>query len=376
MFTLTQHKHVPTPMNLEIDPVFFDVTMHLNPNIIFVKDEQSRLLYANQALLELFPPEKRDKIIGQTNADSFTTSEASVFLEEDQRAFREGKSDIVEEITDYKMQRRTFMTKKMTFRASSGKLLLLGFGTEITDLARRERDLVQSNAMLENFAALAAHDLRTPLASFSGYLSLILFDKKNILTPAATKYVAMMQDSLMNLSEQINSILGAYKASHAQKVEFSSTDLNILLEEAKFNMGSMISLNKATILSNRLPTLAVDPNLFRHLIMNFFENSIKYRSPKDPVIILRYTKENGEHVFSVEDNGIGINPEEAKKLFQLYKQGGKENSGGVGIGLALCRSIIEMHGGRVWIDHDYKHGCRIRFTVQPSPLNTDGDSLH
>jgi PAS domain S-box-containing protein len=376
MFTLIQDSLVRRPINIESDPIFFELAMRSNPNLIFVKDQQSRFVYANRALMELFAPERRNKIIGYTTVEDSPSPQAEIFLEEDRRTFREGKSEIVEEVTDYKMCRKTFMVQKMTFRAANGMLLLLGFGTDITDLARRERDLVQSNAMLENFAALAAHDLRTPLSSFSGYLSLILYDKNNVLTPAATKYMAMMQDSLMSLSDQISGILSTYKASNSHKVDFCSIDLNILFEEAKFNMGNIIASNKASILSSRLPTLAVDPNLFRHLVMNFVENSIKYRSRKDPVIILRYARKNGEHIFSVEDNGIGIKPEEEKNLFQMYEQGGKSCSGGVGIGLALCRSIIEMHGGRVWIDHEYAQGCRICFTIQPSALNADVDRLH
>ena len=376
MFSLIQDAFIHSPTSIENDPAFLELLMRSNPNPVFVKDQQSRIVYANQAMMEFFAPEKRHKIIGYTTVEDFTPAEASVFLQEDQRTFREGKSDIVEEITDYKKRRRTFITKKMTFRAANGNLMLLAIGTEITDLAKRERDLVESNAMLENFAAIAAHDLRTPLSSFSAYLSLILHDKRNVLTPAATKYIAMMQDSVRCLSEQISGILCVYKASNSQKVDFCSTDLNILFEEVKFNMGNVIALNKASILSNRLPVLAVDPNLFRHLMMNFFENSIKYRSQKDPVIIFRYTKENGEHIFSIEDNGIGIKPEEEKKLFQIYAQAGVKRRGGVGIGLALCRSIIEMHGGRVWIDHGYEQGCRICFTIQPSKLNSEINNLH
>lgn len=376
MFSLIQDSLVPNPANIEIDPAFFDLVMRSNPNLIFVKDQKSRFLYANQALLEFFAPEKRHKIIGYTTVEDFPAAEAAVFLQEDQHAFRNGKSDIVEEVTDYKKRTRTLMTKKMTFRCRTGKILLLGISTDITELARRERDLVESNAMLENFAALAAHDLRTPLSTFTGYLSLILHDKKNVLTPASTKYIAMMQESVMCFSEQISGILKVYKAGNDGKVDFCRTDLNILFEEAKFNLGNIIGMNNATILSNRLPTLAVDPNLFRHLLMNFFENSIKYKSAAAPVIIFKYAEENGEHVFSVEDNGVGIKPEEEEKLFQIYRQAGVKHSGGVGIGLAMCRSVIEMHGGKIWIDHNYKNGCRLCFTVHPSSLNRNKDQLH
>lgn len=376
MLTRIQAASIRRPINIEFDPIFLEMVMRSNPSLIFVKDEQSRLIYANQALINLYAPELRDEIIGNTMFAHRSASEVKLIQEEDSRAFREGKSEIVEEITDYKGQKHIFMVKKTVFRATNGMHLLLGIGTDITDLAMRERDLVKSNAMLENFAALAAHDLRTPLSSFSGYLSLILYDKNNRLTPAATRYVAMMQDSLTSLSEQINCILNTYKARYNHEVDFFSTDLNILCEEAKFNLGNLIADSRASIISSRLPTLAVDPNLFRHLIMNLFENSIKYRSRKDPSIVLRYSGENNEHVFSVEDNGVGIRPEEEKNLFQIYEQGGEKKSGGVGIGLALCRSIIEMHGGRIWVDHEYTQGCKICFTVQPSMLNGGNDKLH
>ena len=355
----------PARSHIALDPAIFALAMDHNPNLVFVKDAASRFVYANRAVFELFAPPQRDKVIGYTMAENFSPEETALFLEEDRRAFDAGKSDIVEEIVDYRGVSRTLMTQKIAFCSADGEHLLLGISTDISDLARRERDLVRANAMLENFAALAAHDLRSPLSTFVGCVSMIRHDAGTVLSPIGQTYVDMMERSATNLAHQISGLLGAYKARNQGAIDCASTDLNILFEEVRFNLRDLIQRTGATVAANRLPTVDIDANLFRHLVMNLIENSIKYRGPANPAIVFRGVRDGDGWLFDVEDNGIGVRPEDEARMFKFYEQADGKSGNGVGLGLPLCRNIVELHGGRIWIDHDYRAGTRIRFTIRP-----------
>jgi PAS domain S-box-containing protein len=352
-----------TCLSSPLDEGLFPLIMDHNPDRVFVKGEDGIIIYANRAFLELYPPERRSTIIGTTTAEDFSAEQVRLFQEEDHKAFASGVSAIVEEITDYTGRNFTFLTTKTCFRARDGRLLMLGICDDITDLARRERELVEANNALQNFAALAAHDLRSPLGTYASLIELIKLDKENKLSDKTKEYLELMGHSTRQLSSHISGLLGTYKASHHDRINETPVDLNILLEEVKFNLSELIRSTGAKILANRLPVLQVDENLFRHMIHNLIENAIKYRSSEKPRIILKHERSDDGEMFSIEDNGIGISPEQEEKVFHLYEQCGDKKSAGVGLGLSLCRKIAELHHGKMWIDHDYKNGCRICFTV-------------
>lgn len=341
---------------------FFNLVMENNPNMIFVKDENFVIRYANKAFFNLYAPEYRDRIIGYTTIEDFAEKEAALFLAEDRKAFKEGYTEIIEELGNYKGVIRTYLTKKIRFQGADGKPLMLGICTDITELAEREKALVQANTMLENFAALAAHDLRSPLASYVSMLELIDLDKSNKLTPDGRFMLSSMRESIEMLLQHISGLMKVYKADFEGKVERSEVDLNLVLEQVKFNLHTLIE-HQGKIHSNRLPVLQVDAHLFRHLFHNLIENSVKYRSSESPVVIIRYYLANNEHCFSVEDNGIGLANTNDETLFRVFQQGGDTKSGGIGIGMALCKKVVELHGGKIWADRTVDKGARICFTI-------------
>lgn len=346
---------------------FFHLVMDNNPDRVFVKSEDGVIVYANRAFLEMYPPGQRDQIIGSTAIENFSDEQTRVFQEEDRKAFELGTSTIIEKLTDWRGVTFTFLTTKTCFNAPDGRRLMLGVCDDITDLARRERELVETNNALENFAALAAHDLRSPLSTYASLIEMIHLDKENTLSDKTREYLDMMGRSARQLLAHISGLLGTYKASHDQKINETPVDLNILLEEVKFNLSALITRNKARIFSNRLPVMAVDENLFRHMLHNLIENAIKYQSHDNPVIILKHARRNDGDYFTIEDNGIGISPEQEEQVFRIYEQSGDRKSAGVGLGLSMCRKIVELHQGQMWIDHAYQNGCRICFTVKGNP---------
>lgn len=344
---------------------FFHLVMDHNPNWVFVKNEKSEFLYANKAFLQHLPPHKRDKLVGSTLIEDFNSaSQAAIYLEEDRKAFQLGNTELIEEITDYLGKTTTILTRKTCFRAANGEKLMLGICTDITEHATRQRELVQTNTMLQNFAAVAAHDLRSPLCTYSSLLDLIKNDKESFLSDKAREYIDMMHDSAVRLTHHITGLLGTYRASHFNQLNRTEVDLNVVLEQVRFNLDTLIRDTGASVLSNKLPILNVDESLFRHMLHNLIENALKYYSPeRPPIVIIKHAVMNdGMHQFTVEDNGIGIKPSQESNVFQLYGTEASDGTG-IGLGLSLCRRISQLHGGRMWVDHSYTRGCRICFTI-------------
>jgi|GEM_PF-3764909 len=341
---------------------FYEVLLHHCPALIFVKDERYNIVYANDAFLNLYAPEQRADVVGAPSADHFVEMEAKVFNAEDQKAFDEGYSEIVEEITDWRGRQLIIHTRKIRFTDEAGNLRVLGISTDVTKQVAREKMLARSNIALENFAAMAAHDLRSPLASIQSSLELIERDPATRLSGTACKHIALITNCLGGLMDQVANLLSSHKIEEKREDIREECDLPLLFEEVKFNLSKNIENTMAKVLSSELPRLSVNRSMFRQLLHNLIENSLKYRSREKPIVIVRHVLDHGEHCFSVEDNGIGIAPENRDSIFGLYSQLNLESEG-AGIGLALCKKIVEMHEGRMWLDEGYKAGCRICFTI-------------
>ncbi len=343
----------------------FALVLEYSPNLVFVKNENSVILMANPAFLNIYPPEMRDRIIGTTTVEEFSVEEAATFLAEDRRALDLGATEIVEEIIDYTGRKRVFLSKKIGFTTIEGHRRLLGMSSDITELAERERSLIDINKTLQIFSASAAHDLRSPLATFVSGLTLIRQDRNSQLSQAAGSYIDMMIESARGLAGNISSLLAASKGSRDKNaVNFAQCDLNLLFGEVKFNLTDLMQRTGAMIYADRLPHVCVEQNLIKQLLQNLFENSIKYRSRgRVPKIFLRHTETENGVSFCVEDNGNGVAASMAASAFELYTQASEVKIDGAGLGLPLCRQIVELHGGSIAIDQSYADGCRVVFDL-------------
>ena len=330
--------------------------------LIFVKDRQSNIVFGNEAFLELYPPAERKNIIGIPDNDRFNESEVAVYSEEDRKAFDEGSAEIIEQITDYAGRLRTLHTRKVRITDDGGRDLILGMAIDISALSEREKALAKSNLALENFAAIAAHDLRSPMAAMQTSLDAIKDDGGTVLSARATRYISLMQASLDGLIEQVSNLLKACKVQGQENLVFEDCDIPILFEEVRYNLSAIIQASRAKVLSTYLPNMRVNKPMFRQLLHNLIENSIKYRSDVAPIVVLRYEHFPDRHSFSVEDNGIGISHGDADRIFGMGVQV-RDNHEGLGIGLALCRRIVEAHKGRIYVDTGYDRGCRICFDL-------------
>lgn len=348
--------------------------MDRSTSLVFVKDEDSTILYGNRAFLELFPPEWRGDVIGAKAYRGLPADAVARMLEADRQALATGEASFVQEFTLSNGARRVFFVRKLGFRDESGAARIVVVSSDITELADRERELAQLNEQLQIFTALAAHDLRSPLATLVSILHLIERDKGTVLSPTAQGYVRSMVATITSLSTNIASLLIASKAVRTpESLVFAPCDLQALVDDLRFALHAQIQGSGAVLEVERLPTLTVESTLFRQLLQNLIENSIKYRSEgKHLVVRVAYERRPDTHVLSVTDNGRGIAADAAERAFGIYEQEAARGVQGVGLGLALCKRVAELHGGTISIDRTAVVGCRIVVELPADPRDGAG----
>ncbi|MHA6317204.1 sensor histidine kinase [Altererythrobacter sp. CAU 1778] len=348
------HLEEAGPLTFPDDEGLAASVLDFGTNMIFIKDEDSRILYANCAFLALYEPAQRTEIIGTTTVDSFPPEEAELFLSEDRRAFREGSTELVEEITDWKGQRHTFLSRKALFETADGQKRLVCNSTNITALAARERRLVRLNAQLKVYSHSIAHDLKSPIASIVSGLNILQRDKDSDLSERARMVIDALKDSATGLAGSISATLKA-AADETTGLEFQPYDLNILLEEVRFNLSAAIEKANLSLNVTRLPRAIVEPNLLRQLFQNLIENSIRHAGVERPVVTIHHQETDGEHIFYVGDNGVGIPADKTDLVFsQFFKASA---SGGLGLGLTSCQRIANLHDGYIEIHDRVERGC-------------------
>ncbi|MFK4003937.1 ATP-binding protein [Qipengyuania sp. NPDC077563] len=267
---------------------------------------------------------------------------------------REGHSELVEEITDWKADRHTLLTRKLAFETASGEKRLVCIATNITALAAREKRVVKLNAQLKVYSHSIAHDLKNPIASIISGLNILQRDKASTLSDRASMVMGALKESATGLSGYIGSLLKA-AADEKESLDFQKYDLNILLEEVRFNLSAAIEAADMRLNVTRLPSATIAPSLLRQLFQNLIENSIKHAGSDRLVVTIHHKEDNGEHVFYVGDNGKGIPDEKKDMVFtQFFRDGSAE---GLGLGLTICQRIANLHDGYMEIHDREEPGC-------------------
>lgn len=226
--------------------------------------------------------------------------------------------------------------------------------------------LERSNKDLEQFAYVAAHDLREPLVGVAANLQLLKRRTGNVLDEKSRKYLSRALDTTVRMDFLIQSLL-AYSKVTADTGEVESTDLNECLAQALSNLKSAVEESGATVTSDYLPILPVRRSQFIRVFQNLIGNAIKFRTTEPLKVHVGFDSSESEYRFSVSDNGQGIAPPYVDRVFELFQRA-HESSGlsGTGIGLASCKSIVERHGGRIWVDTARGKGSTFFFTLPRS----------
>lgn len=281
----------------------------------------------------------------------------------DHRLVIDGPADLRELAGDVDAMRRR-VTDELAFSVSSR-----------ARLEEQTAELRRSNAELEQFAYVASHDLQEPLRKVASFCQLLQRRYGGELDDRARQYIGFAVDGASRMQVLINDLLAFSRVGRlydrreavdlTETVNATVADLAVPIEEA----GAQVRV------TGELPVLTGDPTLIGMLFQNLIGNAVKFRSPRRaPVIEVSVTDEGERWLFAVQDNGIGIEAQYADKIFVIFQRlHARDAYPGTGIGLAMCKKIVEYYGGRIWLDTDDRPGTRLCFTM-PKDTPREGDS--
>ncbi|MFI5116644.1 MAG: ATP-binding protein [Terriglobales bacterium] len=321
----------------------------------------------------------RDQLIGSDFSDYFTEPEKAQQVY--RRVFAEGV------VHDYPLAMRSttgvvtdVLYNASVFRNEAGQVEgVFAAARDVTarkqaekELARRAEELARSNADLQQFAYVASHDLQEPLRMVASYTQLLGKRYRGKLDADADDFIAFAVDGAHRMQVLINDLL-AYSRVGSRGKEFASTSSESVLEAVQVNLKAAIEEAHAVISHDPLPTIPVDATQLSQVFQNLIGNALKFHGPEPPRIHVSVQPEAGEWRFSVRDNGIGIEPHDADRIFVIFQRlhAGLEYPG-TGIGLAITKKIVERHGGRIWVVSEPGKGSTFTFTIPMAEVSHGG----
>lgn len=230
-------------------------------------------------------------------------------------------------------------------------------------LKEANANLLSSNQELEQFAYVASHDLQEPLRAVNSYAQLITRKYQGNLDAKADKYLGYIMEGATRMQQLINDLLEFSRVGTRGKL-LELTDCETLLSQVLDNLKVAIAESHAIITHDPLPTVMGDETQLNQLLQNLIANAIKFRREEPPRVHIKVMKRENEWVFSVSDNGIGMEPEYFERIFTIFQRlHSKSEYPGTGIGLAVCKKIVERHGGRIWVESQPGVGTTFYFTI-------------
>jgi light-regulated signal transduction histidine kinase (bacteriophytochrome) len=238
---------------------------------------------------------------------------------------------------------------------------------DITARKKAEAHLLLKVKELEEFAYIASHDLQEPLRMVASYTQLLSRRYKGKLDADADQFIAFAVDGASRMQRLIQDLL-AYSRAGTKRKELLSISSEEALQEALINLRGTIEESGALVTHDPLPTVLADANQLIQLFQNLVGNAIKYRNPGVPRVHISTTKNGGKKwIFSVQDNGLGIDSQYFEKIFGMFQRLHKRDEfAGTGIGLAICKKIVERHGSSISVESQVGQGSTFRFALAAS----------
>ncbi|MGF7119256.1 PAS domain S-box protein [Methanobacterium oryzae] len=367
---ITEHKNIED--ELRRSRTSFKTLAENSPDIINRIDKEFKTVYINPAIIEISgkPPEH---FIGKNMDKLGIPEEFTVPLKEKSiKAFKTG------EIQEFKTEMPTAKGLKIfyTYLApefdENGKVnTVFTVSHDITELKHAEKhlketiqELERSNIELQQFAYVSSHDLQEPLRTIASFTQLLERRYKGKFDSDADEFMDYIVEAAIRMKEQIEGLL-EYSRVATKGEEFKPVDINIILNQTIKILHTSIKESNAIITHDELPNVKGDADQLQRVFQNLISNAIKFRKSEEPLKIhISARKENNEYIFSISDNGIGIEEQYSERIFTIFQRlHTREKYKGTGIGLSIVKRIIERHGGRIWVESSFGVGSTFYFTI-------------
>jgi light-regulated signal transduction histidine kinase (bacteriophytochrome) len=241
---------------------------------------------------------------------------------------------------------------------------------DATTRKQAEEALKTTNAELQHFAYALTHDLQEPLRMVVNFTELLGREYAGKLGEGADTFISYSVEGALRIEALLKALLAYWEITDREQDSFASIDSGAVLAKALLNLQVAIAENGAMVTSGPLPTVVAEEVLLTQLFQNLISNSIKYRGKEVPRIQVSAEKDAEGWIFAVRDNGIGIDPHDADRVFGMFKRLHGSEIPGTGIGLALCKKVVERKGGRIWVESEIGRGATFKFTIpnrRPEP---------
>jgi PAS domain S-box-containing protein len=338
--------------------------------VIYMKDTQGRYIMINHSYEVLFHLD-RNEVKGKTDHDIFPKAIADAFQANDREVIAAGIALEKEEVAPQDDGLHTFLSIKFPLFDSEGRIYAVcGMSTDISDrkqaevaLQNQKQDLARSNDELQQFAYVASHDLQEPLRMIASYLELLERRYKGQLDAKADKFIAYAVDGATRMQTLINDLL-SYSRVGTRGQDWESVACQKIVKNVLTNLQVAIAQSNAMITHDSLPEVKADPSQLTQLFQNLISNAIKFKGKDPPKIHIGVKCTDGKWLFSVRDNGMGIDTQYMDRIFVIFQRlHSRTEYPGTGIGLAVCKKIVERHSGTLWVESQLNQGSTFYFTL-------------
>ena len=366
----TQHKE---DFEIEKSSELQQLMLQTNKDWIFVKDKDFKIVYANDAFLNVYPPEMRGKVIGYTTLEEYDAAEVDVFLENDRIAFAEGISEAIEDIHMPDGSHVIIATTKQRFVNDSGEAFILGVCRDITDKEMLIRNLQKAYKELDEFTSIASHDLKSPLNAIRRLLKWIEEETEGTLPDNAKENL----NFVVNRAERMNVLLNDL-LTYAKIGRDDASSAQISLKKIVDGMRPLLDV-KDDLSLNCDELLMYAPEVpIKTILLNLISNALKHNDKALPEINIRASVSKHYYIISVSDNGPGIPPKFHERIFKLFQTlKPRDEVEGSGMGLSVVKKYVDRYFGKVTLESDGENGATFTIywpvkkgSIKQEPLKT------
>lgn len=334
-----------------------------NPALVFVKDQDFRIVDANESFLSVYPGKKREDIIGHTTVEDFDPDEAEAFLADDREAFRTGFVEKEETLLMPNGEVKTLLTKKVRFENTDGKPYILGIASDITDRKNAEvererliRELEISNHELDNFAYIASHDLKAPLRVIDNTSKWIEEDLEQHLNDDTRESMVLLRNRVARMEKLLDDLLEYSRIGKSFDAKYQEQlSAYELIENIKDLLPAIDRFDVKV--DDDLQNVIIHKMPLQQILLNLISNAVKHHDKNYGIIEIDVKDDGDNYIFVVKDDGPGIEEQFHEKIFKMFQSlQPRDKVEGSGMGLAMVKKNVELFGGKITVKSELGKG--------------------